>query len=154
MIRLILVFLFFVAVFLGCTSTGRVGLCFLWFFVQEIPKARFLSNHLLVLVNIHIWTICTIYSWFSLNSFCMTLGSMYQDGVRGQNSGHRKIFFLFFHRICLLFNIKYYLGLSFSVWPWTFGFITQNGARGQNLGHLQSVIQIFWIMQISDQKVS
>ena len=23
--------LFFVAVFLGCTSTGRVGLCFLWF---------------------------------------------------------------------------------------------------------------------------
>ena len=25
------------AVFLGCTSTGRVGLCFLWFFVQELP---------------------------------------------------------------------------------------------------------------------
>ena len=30
----------FVAVFLGCTSTGRMGLCFLWFFVQELPKAR------------------------------------------------------------------------------------------------------------------
>ena len=27
-------------VFLGCTSTSRVGLCFLWFFVQELPKAR------------------------------------------------------------------------------------------------------------------
>ena len=26
--------------FLGCTSTGRVGLCFLWFFVQELPKAQ------------------------------------------------------------------------------------------------------------------
>ena len=23
-----------------CTSTGRVGLCFLWFFVQELPKAQ------------------------------------------------------------------------------------------------------------------
>ena len=32
--------LFFVAVFLGCTSTGRVGLCFLWFYVQELPKAE------------------------------------------------------------------------------------------------------------------
>ena len=31
---------FFVAVFLGCTSTGRVGLCFLWFCVQELPKAQ------------------------------------------------------------------------------------------------------------------
>ena len=31
---------FFVAVFLGCTSTGRVGLCFLWFYVQELPKAQ------------------------------------------------------------------------------------------------------------------
>ena len=30
----------FVAVFLGCTSTGRVGLCFLWFFVQELSKAQ------------------------------------------------------------------------------------------------------------------
>ena len=29
-----------VAVFLGCTSTGRVGLCFLWFYVQELPKAQ------------------------------------------------------------------------------------------------------------------
>ena len=28
------------AVFLGCTSTGRVGLCFLWFCVQELPKAQ------------------------------------------------------------------------------------------------------------------
>ena len=28
------------ALFLGCTSTGRVGLCFLWFFVQELPKAQ------------------------------------------------------------------------------------------------------------------
>ena len=26
--------------FLGCTSTGRVGLCFLWFFVQELQKAQ------------------------------------------------------------------------------------------------------------------
>ena len=26
--------------FLGCTSTGRVGLCFLWFYVQELPKAQ------------------------------------------------------------------------------------------------------------------
>ena len=32
--------LLFVAVFLGCTSTGWVGLCFLWFFVQELPKAQ------------------------------------------------------------------------------------------------------------------
>ena len=30
----------FVAVFLGCTSTGRVDLCFLWFYVQEHPKAQ------------------------------------------------------------------------------------------------------------------
>ena len=30
----------FVAVFLGCTSTGRVGLCFLWFYVQELLKAQ------------------------------------------------------------------------------------------------------------------
>ena len=30
----------FVVVFLGCTSTGRVGLCFLWFYVQELPKAQ------------------------------------------------------------------------------------------------------------------
>ena len=28
------------AVFLGCTSTGQVGLCFLWFCVQELPKAQ------------------------------------------------------------------------------------------------------------------
>ena len=28
------------AVFPGCTSTGRVGLCFLWFYVQELPKAQ------------------------------------------------------------------------------------------------------------------
>ena len=28
------------AVFLGCTSTGRVGLCFLWFFDQELSKAQ------------------------------------------------------------------------------------------------------------------
>ena len=32
--------LVFVAVFLGCTSTGRVGLCLLWFYVQELPKAQ------------------------------------------------------------------------------------------------------------------
>ena len=32
--------LVFVAVFLGFTSTGRVGLCFLWFYVQELPKAQ------------------------------------------------------------------------------------------------------------------
>ena len=30
----------FVAVFLGCTCTGRVGLCFLWFYGQELPKAQ------------------------------------------------------------------------------------------------------------------
>ena len=30
----------FVAVFIGCTSTGRMGLCFLWFYVQELPKAQ------------------------------------------------------------------------------------------------------------------
>ena len=30
----------FVAVLLGCTSTGRVGLCFVWFYVQELPKAQ------------------------------------------------------------------------------------------------------------------
>ena len=30
----------FVSVFLGCTSTGRVGLGFLWFYVQELPKAQ------------------------------------------------------------------------------------------------------------------
>ena len=28
------------AVFLGCTSTGRVGLCFLWFFDQELLEAQ------------------------------------------------------------------------------------------------------------------
>ena len=28
------------AVFLGCTSTGREGLWFLWFYVQEHPKAQ------------------------------------------------------------------------------------------------------------------
>ena len=30
----------FVAVFLGCTSTGWVGLCLRWFYVQELPKAQ------------------------------------------------------------------------------------------------------------------
>ena len=30
----------FVAVFLGCTSTGRVGLCLRWFYVQELPWAQ------------------------------------------------------------------------------------------------------------------
>ena len=30
----------FVAVFLGCTSTGRVGFCFLLFYVQEHQKAQ------------------------------------------------------------------------------------------------------------------
>ena len=30
----------FVTVFLGCTSTGRVGLCFLWFYVLELPMAQ------------------------------------------------------------------------------------------------------------------
>ena len=30
----------FVAVFLGCTSTGRAGLCFLWFYVQELTKTQ------------------------------------------------------------------------------------------------------------------
>ena len=33
-------FFFVLAVFLGCTSTGRVGLCFLWIYVQELPKAQ------------------------------------------------------------------------------------------------------------------
>ena len=28
------------AVFLDCTSTCRVGLCFLWFFVQELLEAQ------------------------------------------------------------------------------------------------------------------
>ena len=28
-----------IAVF-GCTSTGRVGLCFLWFYVKELSKAQ------------------------------------------------------------------------------------------------------------------
>ena len=32
--------LLFVAVFLGCTSTGRVGLCLRWFYVQELKKAQ------------------------------------------------------------------------------------------------------------------
>ena len=32
--------LLLVAVFLGCTSTGRVGLCFWWFYVLELPKAQ------------------------------------------------------------------------------------------------------------------
>ena len=27
-------------VFLGCTSTGRVGFCFLWFFFQELLEAQ------------------------------------------------------------------------------------------------------------------
>ena len=31
---------FCVAVFLGCTSTGGVGLYFLWFYVQELLKAQ------------------------------------------------------------------------------------------------------------------
>ena len=34
------VHILFVAMFLGCTSTGRVGLCFMWFYVQELPKAQ------------------------------------------------------------------------------------------------------------------
>ena len=33
-------FFLFVAVSLGCTSTGRVGLCFLWFYIPELPKAQ------------------------------------------------------------------------------------------------------------------
>ena len=37
---LFVILIIFVAVFLGCTSTGQVGLCFLWFFVQELPKAQ------------------------------------------------------------------------------------------------------------------
>ena len=31
---------FFVAVFFGCISTDWVGLCFLWVYVQELPKAQ------------------------------------------------------------------------------------------------------------------
>ena len=30
----------FVAVFFGCTSTGRVGLCLRWIYVQELPRAQ------------------------------------------------------------------------------------------------------------------
>ena len=31
----------FVAVFpIGCTNTGRMSLCFVWFYVQELPKAQ------------------------------------------------------------------------------------------------------------------
>ena len=30
----------FVAVFLGCTSIGRLGLCFLWFYIQELLKVQ------------------------------------------------------------------------------------------------------------------
>ena len=41
--------LLFVAVFRGCTSTGRVGLCFLWFYVQELPKAQ-------PAVKVRLWT--------------------------------------------------------------------------------------------------
>ena len=26
--------------FLDCTSTGRLGLCFLWFYIQELRKAQ------------------------------------------------------------------------------------------------------------------
>ena len=33
-------FICFVAVFLGCTSTGRVGLCFLLIPVQEHPRSQ------------------------------------------------------------------------------------------------------------------
>ena len=33
-------FILFVAVFLGYTSTGRMDLRFLWFYVQELPKAQ------------------------------------------------------------------------------------------------------------------
>ena len=36
----LLYIILFVAVFLGCTSTGRVGLGFLWFYVQELPRAQ------------------------------------------------------------------------------------------------------------------
>ena len=35
-----LLFNVFVAVILGFTSTGWVGLCFLWFYVQELLKAQ------------------------------------------------------------------------------------------------------------------
>ena len=38
--NLIILCLLFVAVFLGCTSTGRVGLCFLWFVVQDLQRAQ------------------------------------------------------------------------------------------------------------------
>ena len=37
----------FVAVFLGCNSTGRVGLCFLWLYVQELQKAQAGSGYVL-----------------------------------------------------------------------------------------------------------
>ena len=37
---LVLDLMLFVAVILGCTSTGRLGLGFLWFYVQELPKAQ------------------------------------------------------------------------------------------------------------------
>ena len=43
----------FVAEFLGCTSTGRVGLCFLWFYVQELPKAQ--PAVVLVLKRVRRW---------------------------------------------------------------------------------------------------
>ena len=33
-------YIVFVAVFLSCTSTGRMGLCLRWFYVQELPKAQ------------------------------------------------------------------------------------------------------------------
>ena len=43
----------FVAVFLGCTSTGRMGLCFLWFYVQELPTAQ--PAVILVLKRLRRW---------------------------------------------------------------------------------------------------
>ena len=57
--------------FLGCTSTGRVGLCLRWFYVQELLKAQ--QAVVLVLINLtdeariyekYISTLWNIYFWF------------------------------------------------------------------------------------------
>ena len=72
---------------------------------------------------------------------------MPRGGARGQNLGHLNFFYLFFFFFffmeSLVFNNRYFLGLTLSATcdprvkcPW-------GGARGQNLEHLRIFLDFF-----------
>ena len=57
--------------FLGCTGTGQVGLCLLWFFVQELLEAQ--PTMVLVLKRLRRWG-----KWLEVSSYKLgELGIMF-----------------------------------------------------------------------------